>query len=141
LFRDAAGNLYGTTGGGGASGQGTVYKLSPSGKEKVLYAFTGGADGGSPSSGLLRDAAGNFYGAAFFGGIGGFNGVVFKLDPTGKETPIYSFTGGADGANPVGNLVLDNQGNLYGATVIGGQACSVYPFAPSCGVVYKLALK
>jgi|SRR5579863_6279683 len=80
LIRDAAGNLYGTTIGGGASGHGTVFKLDKTGKETVLYSFAGGADAASPNANLLRDAAGNLYGTTVAGGASG-GGTVFKLTP------------------------------------------------------------
>lgn len=136
LLLDKAGNLYGTTCCGGLYFSGTVFKVSQAGTEKVMYNFTGGNDGGVPTGSLIADAAGNLYGTTLFGGIGGFTGVIFKLDPTGKETVLYSFTGGADGANPVGNLVRDKLGNLYGVTNNGGRACGGLP---GCGVVFKLA--
>src|SRR5580658_6853701 len=82
LIGDSAGNLYGTTVIGGASNWGVVFKLDTTGMETVLYNFTGGADGGWPKAGLIRDSAGNFYGTAYLGGAYGF-GVVFKLDTTG----------------------------------------------------------
>jgi len=117
LIRDAKGNLYGTTFGGGASGAGTVFKLSMSGKETVRYTFTAGTDGGMPGAGLIRDAKGNLYGTTYMGGASG-NGTVFKLDPTGKETVLYSFTGGTDGANPFAGLIRA-KGNFYGTTTTG----------------------
>ena len=121
LVRDAAGNLYGTTitGGvgactyGGLSGCGVVFKVTPAGKEIVLYSFTGGADGAAPYRSLVRDANGNLYGTTPGGGRDGF-GTVFKVDKNGNETVLYSFTGGADGGNPYSDLVRDAQGNLYG---------------------------
>jgi uncharacterized repeat protein (TIGR03803 family) len=137
LVRDAFGNLYGVTESGGASGQGVVFKLDPSGKETVLYTFTGGADGAVPTAGLTRDLSGNLYGTTLFGGIGGTfgPGVVFKVSPTGTETVLYSFTGGADGGNPFAAvLVRDSSGNLYGTT--GGGGSTACPFG--CGVVFKL---
>jgi uncharacterized repeat protein (TIGR03803 family) len=134
LVRDASGNLFGITESGGASGQGVVFKLDPSGKETVLYTFTGGADGGVPTAGLTRDASGNLYGTTLVGGTFGV-GVVFKVSPTGTETVLYTFTGGADGGFPFGAVLLrDSSGNLYGTTGEGGStAC---PFG--CGVVFKL---
>jgi uncharacterized repeat protein (TIGR03803 family) len=126
---DASGNLYGTTQNGGASGKGVVFRLSPKGRETVLYSFTGGSDGGSPNAGLTRDANGNLYGTAVSGGVGA--GVVFKVSPRGKETVLYSFTGGNDGANPVADLIRDANGNLYGTTFAGG--------ADGKGVVFKLS--
>jgi uncharacterized repeat protein (TIGR03803 family) len=80
LIRDAAGDLYGTTFQGGASAYGTVFQLDATGKETVLYSFTGGADGAYPYAGLVRDAAGNLYGTTSAGGAFG-GGTVFKLTP------------------------------------------------------------
>jgi uncharacterized repeat protein (TIGR03803 family) len=133
LVRDAVGNLYGTTSEGGTSGSGVVFKLDTTGNETVLYSFTGGDDGANPYAGLIRDGAGNLYGTAVYGGALG-EGVVFKLHTTGKETALYSFTGGADGANPYAGLVRDAAGNLYGTASAGGSsACS-----EGCGVVFKV---
>jgi uncharacterized repeat protein (TIGR03803 family) len=149
LIRDLAGNLYGTTYVGGdlncgsepSYGCGEVFKLSPNLKLTVLHNFTGGADGGFPEAGLVRDSAGNLYGTTEYGGDVNCNGlvscgVVFKLDTTGKETVLYSFPGGADGSSPEAGLVLDAAGNLYGTTVFGGitnDNCT-----SGCGVVFKL---
>jgi uncharacterized repeat protein (TIGR03803 family) len=118
LVRDSAGNLYGTTATGGASGAGSVFKVEPNGKETVLYSFTG-LDGALPFGGLVRDSAGNLYGTTQTGGAN-FFGTVFELDNTGKETVLYSFTGGSDGATPYAGLVRDSAGNLYGTTSQGG---------------------
>ena len=119
LIMDAAGNLYGTTEGGGAFGQGVVFKLDPAHNETVLHSFTG-ADGAAPSASLIVDAAGNLYGTAFRGGAFGTCpsgcGTVFKLDPSGNITVLHTFTGGIDGANPAGALIMDAAGNLYGTT-------------------------
>jgi uncharacterized repeat protein (TIGR03803 family) len=93
LIADGAGNLYGTTAAGGASGQGVVFKLSPSGTETVLHAFTG-SDGANPEAGLIADSAGNLYGTTFSGGVG-FHGVVFKLSPSGTETVLHLFGDGS----------------------------------------------
>src|SRR5271157_3024211 len=123
LVRDAQGNLYGTTRSGGdlayyGIGAGTVFKVDTSGKETVLYGFTGtGGDGATPYAGLVLDAQGNLYGTTSAGGdlaceIPAGCGTVFKLDTSGKETVLYTFTGG-DGAEPEAGLVLDAQGNLY----------------------------
>jgi len=144
LIRDEAGNLYGTTTGGGPSGQGTVFKVDPAGSETVLYSFTGGTDGGYPEAGLIRDEKGNLYGTTFFGGLDSpfcsyFCGVVFKVDTTGLETVLYSFTGGADGLNPGAGLMLGKGGDLYGTTAYGGAdsdpSCAT---GIGCGVVFKL---
>jgi len=132
VLQDSAGNLYGTARYAGASGFGVVFKLDPAGRQTVLYAFTGGPDGGYPAAGLVRDAAGNFYGTTESGDVG--YGVVFKLDTTGAETALYRFTGGADGGNPEAGLALDPAGNLYGATAGGGSNTAALGY----GVVFKL---
>jgi len=163
LVRDEAGNLYSTTHGGGDlsgnstctetfgfPGCGVVFKVDPAGKETVVYAFTGGADGLGPSSGLVRDEVGNLYGTTAFGGdlngecpgegLPGC-GVVFKVHPTGKETVLHTFTGGADGYAPYGNLLLDAAGDLYGTAVGGGDVsgfCSNVGGFLGCGTVFKL---
>ena len=119
MIADAAGNLYGTTYGGGASGQGTVFELDPSGTLTVLYSFTGGNDA-SPWAGLIADAAGNLYGTTE-GGDG--PGEVFQLTPSGAFTVLHNFTG-RDGAIPHGGLILDAAGNLYGTTHNGGASAA-----------------
>jgi len=138
LVRDAQGNLYGTTFEGGASSAGTVFKVDTTGKESVLYSFTGtGGDGAAPYAGLVQDAQGNLYGTTYQGGdlaCAYGCGTVFKVDTTGKETVLYSFKGGTDGANPYAGLVRDAQGNLYGTTEGGGDACNPYV----CGTVFKV---
>src|SRR5216684_1102386 len=131
LILDAKGHLYGTTalGGSGAcsGGCGTVFQLSATGRETVLYSFTGtGGDGKYPYGSLVRDTAGNLYGTTYGGGTSGSAcngygcGTVFMLDPAGKETVLYSFTGGVDGATPQAGLIRDAAGNLYGTTYLGG---------------------
>jgi uncharacterized repeat protein (TIGR03803 family) len=140
LVTDAFGNLYGTTFGGGDSGCGdgcgTVFKVDTKGNESVLYKFTGGKDGGWPSAGLRFNTLGNLYGTASVGGSNG-DGVVFKLSPPTKkggkwtEKPIYSFTGGSQGADPVAGLAWDGNGNLYGTTM--GTAGE-----PNHGTVFEL---
>jgi uncharacterized repeat protein (TIGR03803 family) len=129
VILDAKGNVYGTASGGGASGDGVVFGIDTSGKETVLYSFTGGTDGGFPFGSLISDSAGNFYGTTNGGGAAGA-GVVFKLDRSGNETVLYSFTGGADGGFPLAGLIRDSAGNFYGTTNGGG--------ASSAGVVFKL---
>ncbi len=142
LVADSAGNLYGTTyvGGTGCNGQGcgTVYKITPSGTETVLYSFTGGADGSNPYYvDLVIDPAGNLYGTTVGGGdltCGGHGagcGVVFKVDPTGKETVLHAFAGGTDGGGPSSGLVRDSNGNLYGTATSGGNC-------RGCGLVFKV---
>jgi uncharacterized repeat protein (TIGR03803 family) len=142
VVRDALGNLYGTTAQGGGTGCGgfgcgTVFKVDQNHKESVLHIFIGGTDGSFPFAGLVRDTSGNLYGTTFHGGIVDCDcGTIFKVDKTGSETILYSFTGGADGANPAASLIRDSVGNLYGTTVQGGVAgCNPYS---GCGVVFKL---
>ena len=149
LTPDASGNLYGTTQGGGSSNAGVVFELSPTSGgwvETVLYNFTGGSDGAYPDSGVIFDAAGNLYGATTYGGTGttynGF-GVAFKLSQVAHawtETVLHTFSGGADGAVPMGPLVFDPSGNLYGTTLAGGfpNGCTRSD-GPGCGVVYQLS--
>jgi uncharacterized repeat protein (TIGR03803 family) len=180
LLRDSAGNFFGTTFSGGALGEGTVFRLSPAGKESVLFTFNnsngsfpasglvldkagnlygtadegpGGAgvlfqlakdgtevtfhafqggqntDAAVPAGGVVMDAAGNFYGATLLGGLG--FGTVYQVDPTGNLKVLYDFQGKSDGAGPQGPLVRDADGNLYGATQQGG--------AHSKGTIFKLA--
>jgi uncharacterized repeat protein (TIGR03803 family) len=128
LIADAAGNLYGTTNGGGAGGQGTVFELDPSGTLTVLYSFTGGNDA-SPWAGLIADAAGNLYGTTE-GGDG--PGEVFQLTPSGTLNVLHDFTG-RDGAVPHGVLIADSAGNLYGTTHNGGTSGygTVFQLTPS----------
>ena len=114
-------------------------------KEKVLYTFTGGSDGGLPYTTLLSDGSGKWYGTTTWGGIPGCGGVgcgtVFMLSRNSKgkwsETVLYRFKGGNDGWNPQGNLVFDSKGNLFGATSVGGKnsACT---YTLGCGTVFEL---
>jgi uncharacterized repeat protein (TIGR03803 family) len=111
----------------------------------VLHYFTGGSDGAEPWTALTKDAAGNFYGTALYGGstagpcasIGGC-GTVFKLKRMGSGWvfyPIYTFTGGNDGRNPLGRVILAPDGTLYGTASAGGSTgCNGY----GCGVVFRL---
>lgn len=117
---DDAGNIYGTT----AAYPATVFKLDTAGNISILYVFTGGADGGNPSGPLSRTADGTLYGVTGEGGDLTCDppkgcGVVFKLDPSGHETVLRTFSG-LDGQNPAGGLIKDNAGNFYGVTAAGG---------------------
>ena len=100
---------------------------------KVLYRFTGGADGAQPEDALVFDASGNLYGTALGGGCCG-SGTVFELTPnsdgTWTQSVLYSFTGGSDGGSPASAVIFDASGNLYGTSVEGGD----YGY----GTVYKL---
>jgi uncharacterized repeat protein (TIGR03803 family) len=149
LVADKAGNLYGTTVGGGAHGDGSVFKLDSSGKETVLYSFSGGTDGGIPNSSLIFDAAGdNLYGTTESGGDMSCTdlfsptgcGVVFRVNKTtGKETVLYAFTG-KDGASSIAALSTDAAGNLYGTAFLGGNLNCPSPVGPGagCGLVFKI---
>ena len=144
LVRDAAGDLFGTTTyDGGASLWGAVFKITRARKETVLYSFTGGTDGGYPTGGVVRDAAGNLYGTTVDGGEGsgcyyGACGTVFTLHATGKESVLYSFTGGTDGASPAAGLVRDSGGNVYGTTYYGGNLTCNKSGNYGCGTVFKV---
>lgn len=150
VIRDEQGNLYGTTVLGGlakgcfGNGCGTVFKLDPAGKETVLYTFTGGKDGGYPSGPIVRDAAGNLYGATAYGGdLGCFPpygcGTVFKLNSAGKETVLHTFTGqGGDGAHPWSGLVRDQENTLYGTTTEGGTGPNCTSVNDGCGTIFKV---
>jgi uncharacterized repeat protein (TIGR03803 family) len=112
LLLDAAGNLYGTTNVGGnakpcATGEtcGTIFQLTPAGKETLIHSFGPGDGAEFPFAGLVQDAAGNFYGMAWAN--------VFKLDSTGKESVLYTFTPNPD-SDISNDLVQDAEGNLYG---------------------------
>jgi len=143
LLFDQAGNLYGTAYNGGSGscpgGCGIVYKLTPSGgswTESMVYVFqqTGG-DGQHPWAGVIFDAAGNLYGTTVNGGAYGY-GAIYELTPSGSgwtETILYSFTSGTDGANPYAGVIFDQEGNLYGATGVGGSGGggTVFELSPS----------
>ena len=123
LIFDPAGNLYGTTVYGGINNDGAVFELSPqgSGWTESVIASLDGNDGSQPMAGLARDAAGNLYGTTCYGGTTG-RGTVFKLTPSGgswTETTLHEFSG-QDGNCPMGNLLLDASGNMYGTTADGG---------------------
>lgn len=158
LIPDSAGNLYGTTGGGGIYESenitaGTLFELSQveggQWTKTTLHSFAGRSDGAGPSGGLVADAAGNLYGTTAFGGnnggcVGGPAyqggcGVVFQLQPSATKGGtwtyhvVYYFQGGTDGAYPYGELVFDAAGNLYGTTSEHGGGWS------SAGTVYELS--
>jgi uncharacterized repeat protein (TIGR03803 family) len=133
LIRDAHGNFYGTTAAGGDAscslgagyGCGTIFKLSPSGVETVLYRFHG-LDGQSPAGGLYLDKTGNLWGTTQFGGLipnsclSNGCGTLFRLDPSGK-LHTHAFKGEpTDGYWPLGGLIADATGNIYGTTQFGG---------------------
>lgn len=161
LIFDQAGNLYGTTTGGGASGNGTVFELSLNGNgqwtESVLYNFQGGsADGAQPTT-LTFDKSGNLFGSTQSGGNFAcfvesgptgpaptqYCGTVFELSPNGSggwtETTLFKFDG-TDGAAPAGSLAFDAAGNLYGTTYAGGGCGNLSTNGFGCGLVFELSI-
>jgi uncharacterized repeat protein (TIGR03803 family) len=137
MIQDSEGNLYGSTPFGGVTGRGVIFKLDLAGNYSILYSFTSGFDGGSPTGPLVRDTAGNLFGVTNDWYVCcNYSGRVFELDTSGNLTVLYLFTGGADGATPVGGLIRDTAGNLYGATQYGGDFTCDSNYG--CGVVFKL---
>lgn len=146
LIVDSQGNFYGTTYDGGSSGCyngdgcGAVFKLTPAGVVSWVYFFQGGSDGAYPQAGLVMDRNGNLYGTASGGGIdcdnGSSCGTVFRLTPAGVFTVVHAFSGGSDGELPIGSLVIDRRGNIYGTTIFGGGAtCGS---GSGCGTVFEI---
>ncbi len=154
LIADAQQNLYGVTSWGGSglctyypllqSGCGTIFQLTrtPGGgwKQTVVYDFQGGTDGAFPRAGLVFDQAGNLYGTTMGGGLSqACCGTVFELSPPVEqggdwtETILYRFTAYTDGALPLGRLVFDQAGNLYGTAWAGGQTFDC------CGTAFELS--
>ena len=121
------GNFYGTTPGGGTSGKGTVYKMTPSGQMTTLHAFQDGTvanDGEAPNSLLVQGADGNLYGTTNNFGNPDVAGTVFKITPSGQETILHTFRDGSvpnDGDSPQ-SVIFGRDGNLYGTTYRGGSA-------------------
>jgi uncharacterized repeat protein (TIGR03803 family) len=154
----SGGSLYGTTfDGGGATAAGIIFKLSPPAagettwREQILYTFTGGADGGYSTAGLVL-RGNNLYGTTQYGGNvapcsnGNLGcGVVFELSPPAAggsawtETPVYSFINGSDGSLPSAPVLFDPSGNLYTSTSLGGSGTCNFIDHPGCGAVIKLA--
>jgi len=140
LVLDAAGNLYGTTYGGGAHDYGTVFELSPMARggwsETILHSFNNPGDGYTPVAGVTLDSAGTLYGTTVEGGR--YNsGTVFELSPTAggvwTEKILHHFGYNADGEEPFGGVTLDAAGNIYGTTNGGG--------AYNAGTVYEIIRK
>jgi uncharacterized repeat protein (TIGR03803 family) len=158
LVQGTDGNFYGLASFGGpfintdpnGLGYGTVFKLTTNGLLTVLYCFTGGSDGAYPGAGLVQGADGNFYGTTVYGGpftnqdsVGVGYGTIFKIMTNGTLKTLYSFTGGANGANPNGALVQGRDGNFYGTTVNGGPFTNRGPvaFGSIIGVGYGTVFK
>jgi uncharacterized repeat protein (TIGR03803 family) len=146
LVFDSHGNLYGSTAGGGtgtacSEGCGTIFELQPQSGggwlESILYNFTNGSDGASPTGSLVLDADGNIYGTT----LGGSNsdGTVFELTTTGTFTSIFTFATG-QGRWPESGVIFDSAGNLFGTTMIGGDVSGSWGCAnfSGCGVVFRL---
>ena len=133
LIMDKQGNLYGTTGGGGAYVYyGTVFGLNTGGVETILHSFNyDGTDGNTPQCTLTMDKKGNLYGTTVSGGANDY-GTIFEVSATGVETILHSFNSdGIDGYSPLAGLVRDKKGNLYGTTNVGG--------ATSRGAVFEFS--
>jgi uncharacterized repeat protein (TIGR03803 family) len=140
LVQAANGELYGTTGQGGTNGDGTIFKIAPSGTLTTLYSFCQSGCAGAPFPfGPIQATNGDFYGTTENGGANG-QGTVFKITPGGTLSTLYSFCsqGGSnctDGANPFAGLVQASNGDLYGTTYYGGAnfggAGTVFKIAPS----------
>jgi uncharacterized repeat protein (TIGR03803 family) len=125
LVMGSDGNFYGTTFNGGTNGEGTIFKISPTGSFLSLYSFSVGTDGGNnvggnPNAALVQGSDGNFYGTTSGGGTNG-DGTVFMLGSNGAFRSLYSFTNGIDGASPEASLVQGSDGDFYGTTHSGGK--------------------
>ena len=148
LAMDANGNLYGVTVFGTGTALGILYELTPGGKLVVLHSFQYDAGGASPVSPVYVDSTGTVYGltndgGSFLGNCGvylGGCGVVYSIS-SGNYKVLHSFTGGADGADPVRGLISDGKGKLYGSTWLGGNltACINGNVALGCGVVFQMS--
>src|SRR5579863_7045188 len=134
VILDSSGSSYGTTYSAGVHYKGIAFKISPEGKETILYNFLA-AHGAYPDSTLVQDANDALYGTTQRGGA--YNqGAVFKLDNQGKETALYSFRGKSDGAWP--NAILRAaDGTIYGTTENGGNTGCEFNWG--CGTVFKLS--
>jgi uncharacterized repeat protein (TIGR03803 family) len=138
LIVDQSGNLYGSTIDGGDSNDGSVFELAPSQGSwsfSALYAFAMQYCGPGP---IAMDPAGDFYGTCYYGGLYDA-GWVFKLTHTGglwTATDLHDFNGGSDGAFPVGPVVLDSNGNLYGTTSLGGLRFGCE--GEGCGTIWEI---
>jgi uncharacterized repeat protein (TIGR03803 family) len=145
LVQGTDGNFYGTAENGGSGteciyGCGTLYKITPSGKLKVIHNFHR-AFGGQPLSPLVQGSDGNFYGTTSRGGTKNKdNGVIFKITADGKFTVLHNVNGTTDGAGPVPGLVQATDGNFYGTTGGGGtsQFGTIFKISPTKPYPYKV---
>ena len=131
LIMGPNGSFLGTTYAGGTSGSGTVFVINSLGTLTSLYSFTGSTDGANPLAGLVEGPKSNFFGTTFGGGANG-TGTVFRINLQGGFASLYSFTGGADGAQPEAGLIFGSDGNLYGTTSGGGGS--------GLGAVFKISM-
>ena len=136
LVQATNGDFYATNAGGGANGGGTVFRITPSGTLTTLYSFcsqSGCTDGAGPYAGLVQATNGDFYGTTQLGGANS-RGTVFKINPSGTLTTLYSFCsqgGCTDGAYPYAGLIQATNGDFFGTTPAGG--------ANGYGTVFKIA--
>src|SRR3984957_2160442 len=116
---DASGNIYGTTDGGGANSEGTLFEITTGGKESLVHSFGASGDGTIPDGAVIFDASGNMYGTTNYGGAND-GGTLWELAADGTYTVLHSFDGTGDGDFIRGRLVEDTKGNLYGTALFGG---------------------
>jgi uncharacterized repeat protein (TIGR03803 family) len=142
LVQAIDGNFYGTTYLGGTNdvvfgGDGTVFRISPSGNYTNLYSFgSSPTDGENPFAALVQGSDGNLYGTTDAGGGGGMNGTVFRISTSGSYTSLYSFGSQPnDGQNP-NALVQGSDGNLYGTASLGGTSTNC---GNGCGIVFRIS--
>ena len=137
LVQGTDGSFYGTTGAGGTSGYGTVFRMTTNGTLTTLVSFNYSGNGGYPHAGLIQGSDGNFFGTTEAGGTSG-RGTVFRLSSDGASlTNIFSFTT-ANGSIPQAALALDAGGNLYGTTTYGGNGYDGYADSGN-GTVFRVA--
>jgi uncharacterized repeat protein (TIGR03803 family) len=156
VIADSKGNLYGTTEFGGGTGCyyntgcGTIFKITPKGKETVLHSFCDQQvgecpNGAYPQARLIMDKKGNLFGTTISGGdmscinFDGGCGTIFELARDGTYTVLHAFTNAPDGANPAAGLIMDKTGNLFGTTEYGGSGCQGISAPSGCGTVFRLA--
>jgi uncharacterized repeat protein (TIGR03803 family) len=133
LVQATDGKFYGTTENGGTDHYGTVFRMNPGGKLKLLHSFDG-TDGEAPVAGLVQGTDEKLYGTTSHAGANGFGGTVFSITTDGTLTTLYSFDG-TDGSGP-SQLIQGTDGNFYGTTLSGG----VGPCGSNsgCGTVFKI---
>ena len=122
------------------AGDGTVFRMAPSGTTTILHTFNGGATGGTHAAGLIQGPDGNFYGTTETGGDAVCQcGTVFMMTPAGIVTILHAFAGGqSDGSRPRTPLVLGSDGNFYGTTEYGGCLSLCGPFVIGPGTVFRI---